>query len=194
MLFRRSVCKGGSIARFFGTSPALNGKKNFRKFPLHELRGSKLDIQTRFNKDKLEYMELRGIKFPGFVDKRDKFVEVPEMIPDIVVPDLTDFKLKPYVSYKVPDVVQSAFTARDLFYACYADKMSDDFKNGKLDEEGNSLEPSDAEKMTAEEAWIKARQTGSDLFCPEDPLPIEDDYICYADINLYDPEKDKFRR
>ncbi|CAG9819553.1 unnamed protein product [Phaedon cochleariae] len=80
------------------------------------------------------------------------------------MPDLTDFKLKPYVSYKAPDVVQTEFTAEDLFSVVYASKIIKDFKEGKLDENGHSLEPSEEEKMTAEEARNKAKQTGSDIF------------------------------
>ena len=56
------------------------------------------------------------------------------------------------------------FDSRKLFEAVYTRKIVMDFKDGKLDEHGNSLEPSEEEKMTAEEAWIRARQTGSDVF------------------------------
>uniref|UniRef100_A0A0K0G0N5 39S ribosomal protein L41, mitochondrial (inferred by orthology to a C. elegans protein) n=1 Tax=Strongyloides venezuelensis TaxID=75913 RepID=A0A0K0G0N5_STRVS len=34
------------------------------------------------------------------------FVVVKEMIPELVVPDLTDFELKPYVSYKTDAVIE----------------------------------------------------------------------------------------
>lgn len=46
----------------------------------------------------------------------------------------------------------------------YAQKIVKDFKEGKLDESGKPLEPSDNEKLTAEEAKLKARQTGCDIF------------------------------
>lgn len=72
--------------------------------------------------------------------------------------------MKPYVSYRAPDVTQAPFTAKDLFNVVYAKKIIEDFKASKLDENGQPLEPSDNEKMTAEEAKIKARQTGSDMF------------------------------
>lgn len=74
------------------------------------------------------------------------------------------FQLKPYVSYRAKDVVQEKFTPEHLFYAVYVKKIKKDFKEGKLDENGNPLEPSEAEKMTAEEAWCKARASGSDYF------------------------------
>ena len=42
-------------------------------------------------------------------------------------------QLKPYVSYRVPDVKQSEFTAKDLFNAVYAKPIVDDFQSGKLE-------------------------------------------------------------
>lgn len=39
-----------------------------------------------------------------------------------------------------------------------------DFENGKLDDNGQPVEPSAEEKITAEEAKLKAKQTGSDIF------------------------------
>lgn len=74
------------------------------------------------------------------------------------------FQFKPYVSYRAPDVTQAPFTAKDLFNVVYAKKIVEDFKTGKLDENDQPLEPSEEENMTAEEARIKARQTGSDMF------------------------------
>jgi len=43
------------------------------------------------------------------------------------------FQLKPYVSYKVPDVAKSKFVARDLFDSTYAKVITDAFNSGKLD-------------------------------------------------------------
>ena len=61
-------------------------------------------------------------------------------------------------------IFQKEFDSSDLFEAVYVRKIIDDFKNGKLDKDGNALEPNEDEKLTAEGAWIKARQTGSDIF------------------------------
>jgi large subunit ribosomal protein L41 len=77
---------------------------------------------------------------------------------------LTGCKLKPYVTYKTKDVVQTEFTSQDLFYAVYSKKIIDDFKNDNLNEDGSSKEPSSDEQLTSEEAFIKARKTGSDIF------------------------------
>ena len=53
------------------------------------------------------------------------------------------------------DIYQEAFTAEDLFNVTYGKKMLKDFKEGKLDSQGQSLEPSPEEAMTKEEAEIK---------------------------------------
>ena len=60
--------------------------------------------------------------------------------------------------------MQTEFTAKDLFDAIYSEKIQNDFYKGKLDEDGNSLEPNNYEKMTEEEAELLAKQTGSDIF------------------------------
>lgn len=73
-------------------------------------------------------------------------------------------QLKPYVSYRTPDVVQSEFTPRDLFDAVYSEKIVKDFKDGKLSETGEPLEPSREELLTPEEAYNQARKTGTDIF------------------------------
>lgn len=72
--------------------------------------------------------------------------------------------MKPYVSYRTPDVVQSEFTAEDLFHIVYAPKIALEFSEGSLNEDGSSKDPSPEERMTKEEALLKAKQTGSDIF------------------------------
>lgn len=74
------------------------------------------------------------------------------------------FQLKPYVSYRVKEVVQAEFTAVDLFDAIYRPKIEKDFEENKLDENGQPLEPNAVEMLTAEEAKEAALKTGSDLF------------------------------
>jgi large subunit ribosomal protein L41 len=73
-------------------------------------------------------------------------------------------QLKPYVSYRVPEVVQSEFSPKDLFDAIYSEKIVNDFKSGKLGETGEPLEPSPEEDLTAEEAYAQARKPGADIF------------------------------
>lgn len=97
-----------------------------------------------------------GIRYPGYWFKR-KFVYVQEMEPELVVPDLDGFDLKPYVSYRAADVETPPFTAKELFYAVYAPQIKAQFESGKL--ESLELKPEDID-----EARAKALKTGSDLF------------------------------
>jgi len=86
------------------------------------------------------------------------------MIPELIVPDLYDCKLKPYVSYKTKEINQEELTSRDLFNVIYGSKIVQDFREGKLDSAGNPLEPSAMEQLSSEEAVKLSRQTGSDIF------------------------------
>ena len=93
-----------------------------------------------------------------------EFVIIPEMIPELVVPNLKDFKLKPYVSYRSTKVVQNKFTAKDLFNVVYSEKIIKDFNDKKLTENGEPLEPNEFEKLSPPEAKERAAKTGSDMF------------------------------
>lgn len=77
---------------------------------------------------------------------------------------------------RVPNVVQSEFTAEDLFTAVYTPKIKADFESGKLDKDGNPLEPSENELLTPKEAWSRARQTGSDIFTERSKREEEEKY------------------
>ncbi|KAI4471676.1 mitochondrial ribosomal protein l41 [Holotrichia oblita] len=154
LIIKRGIC----------TSAVRQGKRNFKKFSLHNKRGSRIfKEQQSKNPDPDIPIDTRGVREVGYKEG-DKFVTVPEMIPQLIVPDLKDFKLKPYVSYRTPDIVQSEFTAEDLFNVVYAPKIELDLSEGNLNEDGSSKDPSPEEKMSKEEAFIKARQTGSDIF------------------------------
>ncbi|GFR28125.1 39S ribosomal protein L41, mitochondrial [Trichonephila clavata] len=146
--------------RNISSSSVLHGKRNFRKFTIPK-RGNADDL--KWFREHPELVDRKGQRLPGYW-KDKEFVKVPEMVPELVVPDLTNFPLKPYVSYRAADTEQEKFTPEHLFYAVYAKKLEKDFKEGKLDERGNPLEPSEEEKMDADEAWRKARSAGSDLF------------------------------
>lgn len=144
------------------TSPR-EGKRNFRKFVIPNKRGSQLHKIRQLTEDRELEIDKRGVRDVGYT-LNGRFITVPEMIPEIIVPDLKDFDLKPYVSYKAADVIQSEFTAQQLFDAVYSKKIVLDFQKGNLDDEGHPLEPSEEEKMQPEEAVAKAKRTGSDIF------------------------------
>ncbi|VDN57492.1 unnamed protein product [Dracunculus medinensis] len=60
------------------------------------------ELSPKFQKLNLEQLkEYTGVQPTGYVDPvSKKFVSVKEMIPELVVPDLTNFPLRPYVSFK----------------------------------------------------------------------------------------------
>ncbi|KAK3914125.1 39S ribosomal protein L41, mitochondrial [Frankliniella fusca] len=152
------------IVRRISTTCVLSrSKKNFRKFPYIDRGTSKFNERQRTN----PFPHLPNFRYgrePGYWDKDHNLVVVPEMVPEIIVPDLTGFKLKPYVSHRVPESSEPEFTAKDLFNVVYAAKIEEDFKEGKLDGNGLPLEPSKEELLTAEEARNAHLKLGSDVF------------------------------
>ncbi|CAK9832502.1 39S ribosomal protein L41, mitochondrial [Anthophora retusa] len=152
------------IYRQISTSAAFHGKRNFRLLQLFNKRGSRQFKKERANNPNFDVpIDRRGLKLTGrYVN--GKWVNIPEMIPELIVPSLKDFHLKPYVSYRVPDIVKHEYTAKDLFDLVYADKIKEDYKNAQLGPNGEPLNPSEYEKMTPEEAKKRADKTGTDLF------------------------------
>ncbi|CAD7011883.1 39S ribosomal protein L41, mitochondrial [Ceratitis capitata] len=154
----------GNNSRCISTTTPLDGKRNFRKFMVPNKRGTRIVKETQKTLANPPVpIDKRGVRDTG-INIDGKYVEIPERIPELIVPDLTDCKLKPYVSYKSPDVVQSEFTSLDLFNAIYSKKIIEDFKEGKLNKDGSPVNPSNDELLTADEALIRARKTGSDIF------------------------------
>merc|ERR1712212_156139 len=130
--------------------------RNFDTFPLYEKRllpREKDEMRTRKGRESQPVVWKvisRGERpIQTLNEETNLYEEIPEMIPEIIVPDLTGFELKPYVSYRVPDVEQSEFTPQDLFHAVYSQKIAKDLESGKLDGEGNPLEPSEEERLTS---------------------------------------------
>lgn len=153
--------------RCISTSAVLANKKNFRKFYIPpEVRGDKIfrERQKSENPDTRIPIETYGVRSTTIVDEQGNKVDVPEKIPEFIVPDLTDFHLKPYVSYRTTDFEQSEFTAEDLFNAVYSNKIVEDWNKKQLNEDGSPKTPSEDELLEAEEAFVRARKTGSDIF------------------------------
>ncbi|XP_076163736.1 mitochondrial ribosomal protein L41 isoform X2 [Ptiloglossa arizonensis] len=152
------------ISRQISTSSVCQGKRNFRKFLLYNKRGNRAFKQAQATDPNFPIpIDRRGVKLTGHYEG-DEWVNIPEMIPEIIVPSLKDFHLKPYVSYKVKNVEGRKFTAKDLFNIVYASKIENDFETGKLKLNGEALYPNEYEKMTPEEARIQAEKTGTDIF------------------------------
>lgn len=145
----------------------MHGQKNFEGFPLINQTGIFDYKHTPIHLRKKEFdyplsEDLVGQRYPGFWIKQ-KFHYVKEMEPELIVPDLTGFPLKPYVSYKTEEVVQPELTAKTLFNLVYADDIYKRFMAGEnLDQDADV--PIDEQISQAEAARTAAEQTGSDKF------------------------------
>uniref|UniRef100_A0A0K0DUZ7 39S ribosomal protein L41, mitochondrial n=1 Tax=Strongyloides stercoralis TaxID=6248 RepID=A0A0K0DUZ7_STRER len=63
----------------------------------------------KLNPEKLH--NYTGVHPTGYRDEvTDEFVAIEEMVPELVVPDLTNFKLKPYVSFKTDIEIETLKT------------------------------------------------------------------------------------
>jgi len=79
-------------------------------------------------REKIVTMDDMRIRYPG-VWFHKKFVYVPEMEPELVVPDFENCPLKPYVSYRAKEVTQSEFTPEQLFNTTYGREIVKKFNN-----------------------------------------------------------------
>ncbi|XP_046464474.1 39S ribosomal protein L41, mitochondrial-like [Daphnia pulex] len=154
---------GKQFVRGISTTACACGKRNFKKFPIYNKRGTR-DFKAKQAKNPHPDVPIHtyGVRPIGYKNG-SAFVEIKELIPEIIVPDLTGFKLKPYVSYRTSDIVQPPLTPEELFGAVYVKKITEDFKAGKLGPDNQSLEPSAAERLTPEEAKEKVSSIRSDI-------------------------------
>lgn len=98
------------------------------------LRGADRQAPWTSKRGPRTFYKSRGCKVTGFT-ARNRFRVVPEMVPKLVVPDLTGFKLRPYVSYRAPAGSEPPLTARDLFQETVAPSIKKDFQEGTFDAE-----------------------------------------------------------
>ena len=77
----------------------------------------------------------RGAQPTGRLTSSRKFIQVREMIPQFVVPNLEGFKLKPYVSYRTPAGTEPPVTPESLFTEAVAPKIKKDFEEGTFNKE-----------------------------------------------------------
>ncbi|XP_047363048.1 39S ribosomal protein L41, mitochondrial [Vespa velutina] len=155
------------LQRGISTSCVNYGKRNFRKFLFLNKRGSR-DFKKKQSTDPYpDYpIDKRGVRDTGF-KIGNRWINVPEMVPELIVPSLEGFTLKPYVSYKVENISQGEYTAKDLFNEIYAKKIEEDFNKQELDPNGDPMNPNEYEKLTPQEAADRAKRTGTDIFCED---------------------------
>lgn len=81
------------------------------------------------------FYKSRGAKGTGYLSRGGKFVLVKEQVPELVVPDLAGFKLKPYVNYRAPAGTDTPLTAERLFREAVAPAIEKDLRAGTFDPE-----------------------------------------------------------
>lgn len=86
------------------------------------------------------------------------------MEPELVVPDLNGFQLKAYVSYKTPEITQTAFTAQALFNKVYADDVVAKYSKKE--------QITDHTQEDIEKAKNAALRTGADMFLSDKPYNV----------------------
>lgn len=157
----RVLLSKAPMVQFHGSPHGEDPIKNFEDFKVPNQVGT--FEHYRLPKDLLDNefnypvcRDTMGIRWPGYWFKK-KFVYVKEMEPELIVPDLTGFELKPYVSYRTEQVDTKPFTAKDLFNHVYAEGVEKAFKESQV-------ETFEVPPEQIDEARLKAMQTGADLF------------------------------
>lgn len=85
--------------------------------PLNILRGLFRGATRRVMTGKMgnkNFYKGRGVRNTGFHTRKAGYIIVYRKVPQFIVPDLTGFELKPYVSYKAPKTALPELTAGDL--------------------------------------------------------------------------------
>lgn len=94
------------------------------------VRGADRMAEFTSKKGSRTHYKPRGTRPTGRQTCSGKFIRIKEMVPEFVVPDLTGFKLKPYVSYRAPEGAEPAPTAESLFHEVVAPQIQKDFEQG----------------------------------------------------------------
>lgn len=77
----------------------------------------------------------RGARPTGLRLSSRKFLTIRTMVPELVVPSLEEFKLKPYVSYRCPRGTEPPVTAHRLFTEVVASRVAADLESGSFSKE-----------------------------------------------------------
>ncbi|XP_002122326.2 uncharacterized protein LOC100185051 [Ciona intestinalis] len=88
------------------------------------------------------------------IEEDGRRIPVRDRVPEVVVPDLKDFLLKPYVTYRAEEIHQPPTQAKDLFDAFYAPAIEAELQNVPLETVPESVVESD-EKQPKENFLTK---------------------------------------
>uniref|UniRef100_A0A8C6IDF0 39S ribosomal protein L41, mitochondrial n=1 Tax=Mus spicilegus TaxID=10103 RepID=A0A8C6IDF0_MUSSI len=79
------------------------------------------------------FTKSRGAKKTGIHTSDRKFVQIKEMVPEFVVPDLTGFKLNPYNGTRSPELWLNLLLVLAPFWCSRPGSLEKDFKEGTFD-------------------------------------------------------------
>ncbi|XP_072096631.1 large ribosomal subunit protein mL41 [Mobula birostris] len=114
------------------------------------VRGADRTAELTSKRGPRSFYRSRGTKPTGFITSSKKFVKIRQMVPELMVPNLEGFNLKPYVSYKAPTGTEQPLTAKKLFMETAAVQIEKDFQAGTFDPnnlEKYGFEPSQEGKL-----------------------------------------------
>ncbi|XP_059138463.1 large ribosomal subunit protein mL41-like [Physella acuta] len=142
------------LKRNISTSTCLCGAKTRKpwdeRFPV---RKEDVSPDKRGGSRKMAQVLPENIVAPTGVYHRvtKKYIHVPEMVPEFVVPDLTGFELKPYVSYKAKEITQLPLSPQDIFNTVYAEEIKSSFEKGELKIDDNNIVLADGKKISIDQ-------------------------------------------
>ncbi|GFR72645.1 39S ribosomal protein L41, mitochondrial [Elysia marginata] len=142
--FSSCVCHCGR--RLLSTSTILHGRRSRepwdKRFPV---RAEDVSPDKKGGSEEMEKALPENHVAPtGIYHKlTGEYTHVPEMVPEFVVPDLTGFELKPYVSYRAKEITQGPLTPKDIFNSVYAETVEGEYRSGSIKVEEDSIKLSD---------------------------------------------------
>ncbi|XP_037350777.1 39S ribosomal protein L41, mitochondrial [Talpa occidentalis] len=99
------------------------------------LRGADRGSRWTSKRGPRSHYKGRGAKGTGVRGRDGRFVLVPAMVPELVVPELAGCRLRPYVSYRAPAGEDAPLTAERLFQQAAAPAIERDLRDGAFDPE-----------------------------------------------------------
>ncbi|KAK3798143.1 hypothetical protein RRG08_057875 [Elysia crispata] len=140
--------------RLLSTSSAVNGRRSRepwdKRFPV---RAEDVSPDKTGGSKEMAKALPEDIVAPTGIYHRltGEYIHVPEMVPEFVVPDLTGFELKPYVSYRAKEINQAPLTPKDVFNSVYAETVEDEYRRGTIKVDGESIQLSDGRVLNAKD-------------------------------------------
>ncbi|MBN3299371.1 large ribosomal subunit protein mL41 [Amia ocellicauda] len=96
------------------------------------VRGADRMAQFTSKRGPRTFYKGRGARRTGVLTSSGKFLRLPAMVPQLVVPLMEGFRLKPYVSYRAPTGSEPPLTPKALFTQTVAPAVERDLREGRF--------------------------------------------------------------